>query len=253
MFADVKITQSDKFKAWTSLLILLLKNVLLVSVDIMTDIWSGINLLSGSAVIGGTLLLIFPFLPGLILTMTSIKDTIKGKENMKKIQLLQIIFPVYQLIENVKATLNILRGHDEEENEKLIMKLKFLEATLEAYPAFALQVYTIHIILTTNGFIVESLLPLVSASFSFVSVTTTILSYIKTDQKKLLLLIVTLLIVVATLLNVILFYCLDWMFQMFFRDKIAVAILINIALCPVSIIIFYLTLKCLKMCFKSIK
>ena len=201
MLFDVKITPVDKFSACLSLFILVFKNVIFLSLDIMTDMWTGINSLNkvtkekvDYAFEQGLLLLILPFVPGFILTLITIKDMIRGKENLisglKTIPFI-LLFPLYQLIVNIEATLNIMRENDKEKNTKRVMELKFLEATLEALPAFIIQSMNVHIYLIYGTLSTgQQILVGFSAILSLTSLMTTTMSYIETRYKWTLLILV---------------------------------------------------------------
>ncbi len=184
MWSDIKISRTDKFNALTLLMWLIWKNVILMTLDIIADVSMGINIIMNiedSKEIG-IILLTLPFLPGIILALKTLYDMLRKQESikngLKKIPIV-FLFPLYQLIANTKATSNIINGNDEEENMKFVTKLKLLQATLEAFPAFFLQV---PLVITSNSNF-QLIFSVFSLTLSFISITVTAISFSETKNK----------------------------------------------------------------------
>ncbi len=168
---DVKITQGDQFKAWASLMWLVLSNIILVTVDIFTDIYTGINLIMDERIPPGygIALLVIPFALGFIMAPGMIIYMLMGKLDIKT-GFGIILFPLFQLFGSVMATLDIMQSRDEEENLKHVKQIKYIEAITEAVPALFVQLLVIlHYVNNELDFNVPTLI--ISLVSSYASIT----------------------------------------------------------------------------------
>ncbi len=115
--------------------------VFLTSVDVILDMWSGIDLVECNEPVYGYSLIFLPLLPGVVRILFLIMDnTQKSCNYYIKSVFKFLLFPFYQLYTNcVFAFGNCCGDFSSMSKKNEAVTLKFLEALFEACPALIIQ------------------------------------------------------------------------------------------------------------------